>query len=161
MPSFNYTDEEVPQFELLKLGEYPFEVVGFDSGLSNKGRTNGCETATVKVRFFRDEKFDTPIAQWSERLTFPQTRDSDLNKFLSGILNMFVKCTNMQATVGEDLEINEDNCIGLRGIAKVKQEKRNDNGELTNRVDRWITTGKKFARVVKMDDFDSGETKPF
>lgn len=158
MPKHQFTEEEVPQFEMLKPGDYCFEVAGFESGISNKGRTNGCETVTVKVKFFTDRTFSKPMAQWSERLTFPQTRDKELNQFLGGLLNMFKKCTNMHGNVGEEVEFTEGTVLGLRGVAKVKQEKRSDNGEMTNRVDRWLTDKEKFPRVVKFEDDDD---KPF
>jgi hypothetical protein len=62
----------------------------------------------------------------------------------------------MQAEPGEELDFNEGTIIGLRGYANVKQEKRADNGELTNRVGRWLTDKKKFPRVIRVEDDDEG-----
>lgn len=158
MPQFTYTDEDVPQWELLKTGDYYFQVVGFDEGIANKGKTNGCPIVTMKLRFFTDRTFQKPVAQWTERLTFPQTGDRDLNKFLGGLLNMFAKCTNMRIVVGEEVDFNEGRCIGLRGVARVRQEKRSDSDAMTNRVDRWLTDKEKFPRVV---DAPEDDDKPF
>lgn len=148
MPKYQYTEEEVPQFELLKNGDYHYEIVGFETGIANKGKTNGCEIVTLKVRFFTDRTFEKPIAQWSERLTFPETQSDDLNKFLQGTLNMFAKSSNMPRTPGAELDFSERTCIGLRGVARVSQEKREDNGELKNRVKLWLTDKEKFPQRV-------------
>lgn len=151
MPSFQYTGDDVPQFELLKSGNYGFEVIGADKGISNSGKTNGCETLSIKVKFFTDNEFKKPVAQWTERLTFPQLsgrdpKTMDLNKFLNGVCNMFVKCTNMKAEVGEEITLEPETVIGLRGVAHVTQVKNERSGEMQNRVKTWLTDKEKFER---------------
>lgn len=160
MPKYQYTEEEVPQFELLKPGDYPFEIVGFETGIANKGKTNGCETVSVKTKFYSDKTFKTPVAQWTERLTFPETSNKELNSFLQGTLNMFVKCTGMAPKPGDELEFTERRCLGLRGIARVSQEKREDNGEMKNRVKIWLTDKEKFPQRV-ISPIEDDEARPF
>lgn len=160
MPKFQYTEEEVPKFEVLKNGDYHFEVVGFATSLG-KGKVNGCDVVELKVKWFADRTFSKPIAQWTEYLTFPQTQDKDLNRFLGGMLNMFAKCTGLSVEPGQELELNERTCLGLRGVAAVHRRTKKDKegkpiGE-TNQVDRWLTDKEKFPKVVEVDD----EEKPF
>jgi len=162
MPSFQFTNEDVPQFELLKSGNYGFEVVGADVGISNSGKTNGCETLSLKVKFFSDKEFKKPLAQWTERLTFPQLTGTDektvnLNKFLNGVCNMFVKCTNMKAAPGQDITLDPSSVIGLRGVCNVTQVKNERSGEMQNRVKTWLTDKEKFPRnePSKIDSEDA------
>jgi len=157
MPKFQRTTDEVERFELIKNGYYPFEVTGYEQGIST-GKTQGCDYVGLRVKFFTDATFTKPIGMWTERLTFPQSMDRELNRFLTSVLNSFAICTGMHGEVGQEVEFTEGAVIGLRGVAYVKQVKRKDSGELTNRVDRWATDKEKFARVVTLDE---EETKPF
>ena len=78
--------------------------------------------------------------------------EKDLAQFLVGVLNMFKNCTSMRGDVGEEVTFDQAHCIGLRGVAFVKQVKRKDTTELTNRVDYWATDKEKFQRVVRMEE---------
>src|SRR5689334_9355087 len=105
MPRYTYTGEEnaqLPKFELLKAGDYPFEIVGFDTGFSKGKDTKGCDNVELKTKFFHHDNgvvnWEKPVAQWTETLTFPDdsVRDRDVRKFLTGRLNMFAKSTGME-----------------------------------------------------------------
>ncbi len=164
MPKFTYTGEDNEQlkFELLKAGDYPFELVALDTGFSTGSKTRGCEQAELKLKFFTDATFTKPLGQWTETLTFPDDsiRDKDTRKFLTGRLNMFAKSTGIFADVGDAIEIDEHS-VGLRGWAAVVIEARRDRDgknvidpntnkqSFRNKVDFYRTDKPKLERAPR------------
>ncbi len=150
MPKAIFTGDDVDRFELLKPGDYAFEVIGYEAGLSNSGKTSGCEIVTLKLKLFSDATFSKPVAVLSDRLTFPGTGGRDLDRFLNAQLNMFAKCTGLAGAVGEAIEYSEAACVGLRGWLRVKQVKSEKTGNMMNRIDFFRTDKGQIAKVVQM-----------
>lgn len=159
MAKITYTNEEVPQFELLKLGPYAFEVIGCDVGIQNGGKTNGCDKVELKMILFTDANFENKVGTISRLMVFPQTRDAGMNSFLQGHINAFIKSAGIEVDLGEDLELDEVSCLRRRGWVNVtqKQVKRGGvpqfvdgdtkNPELRNEVDRFITDKGRIERA--------------
>lgn len=164
MPGFTFTDEDVPQFELLPKGKYRYRVIGVEFGMQNSGKTNGCAKAELKLRWFNDK--EEPVAQWTENLTFPETRDQSLNLFLTGILNMFVKSSNLliegqPPKPNQPVDFTEEMLMGLQGWAMVGQIPRRDKpDEKYNNVDRWLTDQPKLDKHVETPA-EPAEENPF
>jgi hypothetical protein len=135
MPKYQYTEEENERFDLLKAADYPFEIVGYDSGISKSQKTNGCDQMELKLRFFTDTTFSTPVGQWTETLTFPDSGRPDTDRFLQGRLNMFVKSANMRAAIGQEIEFDEVSTVGLRGWAHVTQEPKQTKNPTTQKYE--------------------------
>jgi hypothetical protein len=146
MPSIKFDAKaESTAFELLPDGDYPFEVVAYDTSISTGAKTSGSEQMEIKVAFFADETFAKKRAQWTETLIF---HPSSLWK-----LSVFAKCTDMRlpdGTVpgdGVDLEFSEATVVGLRGWASVRSKaSTKDPAKRFNHVAVWLTTKPKLAR---------------
>jgi len=178
MPKFTFTNEEVPSFELLPIGNYAFEVIGVEIGLGSKKTANN-QVVSLKCRFFAliqnvaakttIADWTKPIAQWTEKLTIPIPREDclgkesvDANIFFGGRCNMFVKCAGMAADVGQELDLSEETVMGLRGIAYVGHYKPTQGshvGETFNQVKTWRTDMPKFQRNTPVAAPE--EEKPF
>lgn len=150
MPKAIFTGDEVDRFELLKPGDYAFEVIGYEAGLANGGKTSGCEIITLKLKLFSDATMTKPVAVLSDRLTFPGTGNRDLDRFLNAQLNMFAKCTGLAGAVGEEVEYSEAACVGLRGWLRVKQAKSDKTGDMVNRIDFFRTDKGRIQKVVNV-----------
>ena len=175
MPKFVYTEEEVPQFELLKPGNYAFEVVGYESTLGS-GKASANAKLRLKCRFFNYPAagpvsaidWKKPVGQRTEELMLPIPREDcvtkeaiDRNVFFGGTCNMFVKCTGMVAQPGQEIELDGASVLGLRGICYVGYEKPTSGahaGETFNRIKSWCTDKPKIARNVPVV---SEEETPF
>lgn len=136
MPKFTYTEEENERFELLKNGDYPCEVVSYDSDLSKSSKTRGCSQISLAFRFYEDSKFEKPVAQWTETLTIPDVMSlaKDTARFLAGRLNMFAKSFNIAVKKGEEIEFDELTVLGLRGWCHVTREPRQTKDQGGNYV---------------------------
>src|SRR4051812_20668140 len=88
MATYKFGDSEgLPPSEQLT-GDYRFEVVGFDTGLQGgQGKTAGSEKLEIKLRFFRDEAFQHPCAQWTEDLI--------IHELTAWKIDLFVKAANL------------------------------------------------------------------
>lgn len=171
MPGFKYTEEEVPQFTALPKGKYRYQVVGFDVGISAGKKSNGCETMEVKLLFFDDK--GVKAAQWTETLILPQTNDQDTNRFLSGLINMFVKSSNLlidgrPPAKNQDIEFTAETVVGLCGWALVDSRiNSNDAGKVAaeqrryNHVDRWLTDAEKLPKHVETEVAPADDENPF
>ena len=149
MPVAKFTKPEAPVFEKLN-GDFPFEVVGVDFGLSTSQKTNGCDTMELKLKFFKDDSFAEPVSQWTERLIF---HEDTMWK-----INQFALCANLQVDgrlIGEndEVEYNEHAVIGLRGWAKCAQRKGfKDPSKEFNSVQIFYTDKPKLAKHVTVAD---------
>lgn len=159
MAKITYTNEEVPQFELLRPGPYAFEVIGCDVGIQNGGKTNGCDKIELKLALFTDATFAKKVGTISRLMIFPQTRDTGINSLLQGHLNAFIKSGGVEAAIGEDLELDEHSCLRRRGWVNITQKQVKRGGvpqfidgdpkkpELRNEVDRFITDKGRIERA--------------
>ena len=145
MPTHKFETPSEPLFEVLK-GVYPFEVVAYDSALqSGTGVTKGSETVELKVKFFKDETFDTPLAQWTETLIFHEKTGWKIDTFIAAAGIMI---DGRLAVPGKDaVDFSEEVCIGLRGWAKCEPEPgTTDKTKLYNRVKQWLIDKPKLAK---------------
>lgn len=152
-------------FELIANGDYPFEIVGVDFGISNGGKTSGSDTMELKVAFFKDKTFETRVAQWTEYLIFHKTCEWKID--------VFTKCANM--LVGgkapdhqTEVDYSEATLLGLRGWATVRShvpdsDKNKPAGEQRrfNHVEMWITNKEKLARAAVSAGSEEEEPLPF
>lgn len=143
MPKFDSKKAETPVFELLN-GEYPFEIVAVDSGISQGAKTKGSDTREVKIKFFKDKSFAEPKAQWTENFIYHA--DTEWKVFV------FSKCVGFTPRDGDEIDI-DPSWIGRRGWAKCEPEKdkdetkKDDNGQVRryNRVRVFITNKEQLA----------------
>lgn len=156
MPGFTFTNEDVPEFTLLPKGKYRYEVLDADFGIQSGGKTNGCAKAELKLRWFSED--DLPIAQWTENMTFPETQDKDLNQFLTGRLNMFVKSSNLlidgqPPAPNQPIDFTREMLAGLCGWAQIDQKPSTKNPQNKfNYVDRWLTDMPKLPKRVETEE---------
>lgn len=148
MPKFDSKAEQSP-WQLLD-GDYPFQIVAVDSGISQGAKTRGSDTREVKLKFFADKTFTKAIAQWTEEFINYET---SVWKW-----SVFAKCVGLDFADGEEFDITE-RWIGRRGIATCKPNAdRNDASKKYNRVAVFITNAEKLppapAEAVKVEDDD-------
>lgn len=150
MPKTTFKTPEPPLNERLN-GDYPFEVVACDFGISNsKGKTNGSETMELKLKFFRDATFEKPVAQWTETLYFHESCDWKVHQF-SLAANLQVE--GRLVKVGDEIEYTENMVIGLRGWATCMPEKSTtDASKEYNRVKVFLTNKEKLPKHVQLSD---------
>ena len=55
MPTFTYTNDEPPRFELLPPGDYAFEIIDCDQGMGSK-KTASCAVLSPKLKFFKSAR---------------------------------------------------------------------------------------------------------
>jgi hypothetical protein len=153
--------------ELLK-GDYPFEVVGYSSSYCNwetreaKDRfgysEKGKDQIELKLKFFKDEKFDTPLALWTERFVFHPHWDE---KVFSFNLSTNLQVNGRLVQKGDEIEYDENTCMGLRGWAtcapredrdKTKIDDRTGKVKQYNSVAVFITNKPKLAKHVEVAD---------
>jgi len=141
MPSIKYNSKAEPLvFELLPEGDYCFEIVGFDLGISTGGKTKGDDQMELKVAIFKDATFTKKLAQWTENFQF--------SKSVEWKIELFAKCSGITIggripNDGEEIEFTEDTVLGLRGHCTVHQNEYTPAGssekKKNNRVSVWIT----------------------
>jgi hypothetical protein len=154
MPKYRFGDEDNQSFEIMPAGDYPYEITGVSFEIQSGGKTSGAEVLELKVKFFRDITFETPLAQFTERLIFHKT--------CLWKIDTFVKSSNMMVngsvpSKDQEIEFTESEIVGLRGWATVRVEKykKTDGSEGTsNKVAVWITNKPKLARRSKIDPED-------
>lgn len=153
MPKFDSKKAETPVFEVLN-GDYPFEIIAVDNGVSTGSKTRGCDTREVKLKFYADKTFTTPKAQWTEDFI---NHDNCLWKWF-----VFSKCVGLELADGEEFDIDEK-WIGRRGWATCKPEAdRNDASKKYNRVAVFITNKEKLPRNVEVAPVaDDDDLPPF
>lgn len=141
MPKFDSKAQQVSN-EQLK-GDYRFEVVAVDTGISQGAKTRGSDVREVKLKFFADEAFTKPVAQWTEDFINYET---SLWKW-----SVFAKCVGVKLTDGEEFDIDAS-FIGKRGWATCEPKaSQSDPSKKYNRVVAFITT-KQIAPAV-VDEF--------
>lgn len=143
MPKFD-SQAEAPIYQLLD-GDYPFEVVAVDNGISTGAKTRGSEVREVKLKFFTDTTFTKPMAQWTEDFINFET---SLWKW-----STFAKCVGAPLVHGEDFDITAA-WIGLRGWATCRphlpeseKTKKAEEQKRYNRVAAFITNKGKLERA--------------
>jgi hypothetical protein len=154
MPKFDSKKAETPVYELLT-GDYPFEIVAVDSGISNGPKTKGCDTREVKVKFFADKTFVVPRAQWTEDFIYHESTEWKVF--------VFSRCVGLDPKDGEELDI-DDSWIGRRGWATCRPEATSNKDNIDqetgkpkryNGVAAFITNREKLPpNVVAKDDDD-------
>jgi hypothetical protein len=131
--------DNIPQF--VEPGDYAFEVIGFECGISAGPKTRGSRQTTVKI------KLEPSGAHIYETLIFAQS--------MGWKIDTFVKSTGIAVPIGQmPEELKPDNerlLIGLRGWCTVFiDEYKNPNSQAPakkrNRVSVWITNKEKLQR---------------
>lgn len=165
MPKFTFTNEDVPKFTLLPKGKYQYEVIGYDLGISNGKKSNGCQTMELKIVFFID---DIKAAQWTETLIFPEAPEEKTNLYFRGKINMFVKSSGLlidgkPPTPNQPIDFDAEMVIGLRGWAQVDQKPGMKNPQdLFNFVDEWLVNEPKLPKRITTPDAEpAAEENPF
>lgn len=166
MPTVKFdSTAESTQFELLPDGDYPFEIVGADFGISTGPKTKGSENMELKVAFYKDATFQRKAAQWTEEFIFHPNCEWKLS--------VFTKCANMLVdgkppSHGVEIEYTESTVIGLRGWATVRNrassadaQKPAEERRRFNHVAAWITNKEKLARAVVKTAPSEDENLPF
>jgi hypothetical protein len=123
MPKFQYTNQPNKKFELLPDGDYLLEIVGADPCISTAEKYRGSEQFELK---FRSVEHGTEFKEW---LTFHQDLDWKVDNFLT--------CFNYGATPGQEIDIEADRCLGLRGWCAVGHYEK--NGKKYNQVRVYYT----------------------
>ncbi len=150
MPKFD-SKAESQAWQLLD-GDYPFEIVAVDSGISTGQKTRGSETREVKLKVYQDATFAKPLAQWTEEFINFET---SVWKW-----SVFAKCVGMVFGDGDEFDITPTWC-GRRGWATCKpQADRNDATKKYNRVAVFLTNKGQLAPVVKVAEKED-EPLPF
>lgn len=144
MPKHTFDTPTEGTFEHIT-GEFPFEVIAFEAGIQGgTGPTKGSDCIELKCKFFADDTFTKPLAQWTEKLIFHES--------IGWKINNFTDCANMlidgrKPKPGEGVDFSEESCIGLRGWAKCEPESsRTDKTKIYNRVKQWLITKPKLAK---------------
>jgi hypothetical protein len=161
MPKF--TDSEPKIFTLLPAGDYTFRVIDFEIGLSNKGKTNGCEQYDVCLLAEGTAgKLDHFGKVMEQDACFWETF-YDYAKSL-WVLDTFLKSAGVKIPKDADYEFRQDvaqekgilwvDPIGLRGHMRVKVEPWSSNAgkpvaehKFSNRVSAFYTDREKLPRI--------------
>lgn len=150
MPKYKFGDEENQQWELLKEGDYRYEVVKVDFGIQTGGKTGGSDNIDVSIMIYGDSEFTQKIGRIIDRLIFHPT--------CYWVIDTFVKSSNLLVdsktpTKDTEIEFSEDQLIGLRGWCHVFVDKftrkTGETGE-KNKVKTWITNKEKLAKAPKI-----------
>jgi hypothetical protein len=151
MPIFD-PKADTPTWQSLN-GEYPFEIIAVDSGLSNGTKTNGSDSREVKLKFYENDKFEKPIAQWTE--TFID-HESTAWKY-----SVFAKCVGLEFASGQSFDIDAA-WIGRRGWANCKpQADRNDAAKQYNRVAQFLTNKGRLSVAAVIPAATGDDDLPF
>lgn len=151
MPKFDSKAENVVT-QLLD-GDYRFEIVAVDSGISTGPKTRGSETRDVKLKFYADAEFTKPLAQWTEDFI---NADNCVWKW-----SVFAKCVGMEFGEGEEFDIT-DRWIGRRGWATCKpQTSTTDKDKKYNRVAVFIVNKQRIPPAVRNESSEDREPLPF
>lgn len=167
MPTLKFDAKaESIQFELLPNGDYPFEIVAVDVGISTGRKTGGSDIVEMKVSFFADATFTKKRAQWTEDLIFHPS--------CAWKVSVFTKCANMlldgkTPPDGAELDYSADTMIGLRGWATVGFDIHSEDKNKPvieqrryNKVVVWLTNKEKLPRnTPEVDPFADEPSKPF
>jgi hypothetical protein len=163
MPKTTFKTPEPPLNERLN-GDYPFEVVGVEFGISTSaGKTRGSETMELKLKFYRDATFAQPVALWTETLYFHESCDWKVHQFMVAANLQF---DGRLVKPGDEVEFTDHTVIGLRGWATCAPEKdtrgnTDESGKVKeyNRVRAFITNKPKLDKHVAVAD--GTEDSPF
>ena len=166
MPKFDSKKAETPVFEILN-GEYPFEIMAVDNGISKGAKTNGSEVREVKLKFFADKTFATPKAQWTEDFIYHEKTEWKVF--------VFARCVGLDPKDGDEIDIDAS-WIGRRGWSRCRPETDSDKTKIDpqtgkvrqyNRVGEFIANKEKLPRntaitTTAADPFASKEEdRPF
>lgn len=130
MPKHIFRDEENRTFELLPDGDYIVEVAKAELGISNGAKTRGSEQLELTLR---SEPHGITLY---ETLIFHESVDWKIDNF--------IKCMNLCAVKGQDIELTPENILGVRGWITVGTEEY--QGKKRNRIKVWITNKPKLPR---------------
>lgn len=154
MPKFDSKKAETPIYELLT-GDFPFEIVAVDNGVSKGQKTNGSDVREVKLKFFADKTFTVLRAQLTEDFIY---HDSTEWKVF-----VFARCVGFDPKDGEELDIGTS-WVGRRGWATCRPQETSNKTNIdpeTGRPKRYngvlafITNKEKLPpNVVAKDDDD-------
>lgn len=146
MPTTKFDSKaESTVFELLPDGDYPFQIIAADFGISKGPKVAGSEDMDLKVAFYKDGTFEKKIAQWTEGFIFHPSCEWKLS--------VFTKCANMlidgqPPDHGADIEYSPDTVVGLRGWATVRNKpSQTDKEKRYNYVASWLTNKAKIPRA--------------
>lgn len=159
MPKSTFDSKaESKTFELLPKGDYPWEVIACDFEISKGQKTRASDVMVLKLVFYRDDKFESKAAQWSEDFIFHESTDWKLNVFAkSG--NLLIN--GKPPEHGAEIEWTPELVIGLRGWATVGQRTHHEDVNKPeaekrkyNQVVSWLTNKAKIPRaeVVAKED---------
>jgi hypothetical protein len=148
MPKYNFGDKENRVFEVVPKGDHIVEVISGESGIKSKGKCNGSDFLSIKLRVETN-----PNCTFEEELIFHPNCEWRIDTFLKS-MNFLINGRPIQK--GDDVDINVGNVIGLRGWATLGirtwdklDDKGNKMGEgKVNEVITWITNKEKLSRNV-------------
>lgn len=131
------------EFQLLPDGDYIFEVVSVDVGISTGRKTAGSEVIDLKCQFFN--KDGKRLGQWTESLIFHQS--------CAWKVSVFTKCANMlidgkTPSDGAEIDYSPETMLGLRGWCSVgHHSSATDATKVYNDVKAWLTNKEKLPRA--------------
>jgi len=145
MPKHKFGNAQ-PIPDLLEEGDYILRVVDCEETISKGRKTNGADQLELKLK----EESTGKIIY--ETLIFDES--------LEWKIDCFIQCFGIKAQEGQDLELEADDMIGLRGWVALKVEEYNDKKR--NRVAVFYTDKEKLE-AIEPDPFDDGddENVPF
>lgn len=138
--------DNLPEWELLKPGEYQFKVMDVDEKFSKGSKTSGYPQLDIKIAV---GDASGVRAQWTEIIIIHKSTSWKVDTFLKSV--GFFDDPNLSA--GQKVELNKDTLVGRRGFAKIKNETYTVTGgeeRTTNRVATWLTDKKKLDRDMSI-----------
>ena len=136
MPKHKFRNSQ-PIPEILEDGDYILRVVECEESISKGRKTNGAPQLELKLK----EESTGKIIY--ETLIFDES--------LEWKIDCFIQCFGIEAEEGEDLELEADDMIGLRGWVALKTEEYNDKKR--NRVAMFYIDKEKLE-AIESDPFD-------
>lgn len=140
-----FRNEKPKTFEILPEGDYLLEVIKADSLISQGAKTRGSSVLELTVKSvehgttFSEKLIAHPSCDWK--------------------IDLFVNCFNFASQIGEEVDLDPDNCIGRRGWCKVIQVAmtksdgtpwigQNGKQGIKNEIAVFYTDKEKFPRQV-------------
>lgn len=130
MPRITYTNQPNKRFELLPDGKYLLRIKEADPCISQAPKYRGADQIEFKFESVENG------ATFNEWLTF--------HPELEWKVDNFITCFNYGAEPGQEIEVEAERCIGLRGWCEVGHYEK--NGKTYNQIKVYYTDHEKFPR---------------